>query len=442
MTISGGTGNGTYIQAAVSKGTAAHRVMNIDTSGDLKLENLTIRNGVSAFGSGAVRIAGGARVLIIDSVVMDNQAATVGGAINVVAGEFTMVNSTVSGNSAEGNGGGIFVLAGTKAHLYNVTVSNNVTDSDDTSGGDCGGLRNNAAAADFTVHNSIIAGNVDGSSMGTDAPDCSSILGFTSQGNNLIGINTSCAGFTNAVSGDQVGTSGSPVDPLLSVLSNAWGGPTSTHALTISSPSKNAGDAGGCEYDDDFGGSNPDVALALDQRQVIRPATGTACDIGALELQDNDSDGIPDGGVDGDDDEDTMTYFYENNNGLNPLVNDAAGDLGLDGLTNLEEFNLGTAANDPDTDGDSIRDNLDPEPLVGPNHCTGASATMSDPVIVGTFVCGAATKITVNPVPSLTVQAGAYLYLISPTVEIKPGFNVLFSGMLGIISEDPTPSGP
>lgn len=57
---------------------------------------------------------------------------------------------------------------------------------------------------------------------------------------------------------------------------------------------------------------------------------------------DSDGDGIPD--------------VYEGNNRLNPTVNDAHLDKDGDGLTNLQEYELGTRASNPDTDGDGMPD--------------------------------------------------------------------------------------
>ncbi|MHA1353006.1 MAG: hypothetical protein ACTSPP_09490 [Candidatus Heimdallarchaeaceae archaeon] len=56
---------------------------------------------------------------------------------------------------------------------------------------------------------------------------------------------------------------------------------------------------------------------------------------------DTDSDGMYDG--------------YEVYTGLDPLIDDANSDLDNDGLTNLEEFNLGTFANSTDTDSEIMR---------------------------------------------------------------------------------------
>jgi len=72
-------------------------------------------------------------------------------------------------------------------------------------------------------------------------------------------------------------------------------------------------------------------------------------------IQDTDLDGMPDN-IDTDDDNDGMSDTYEVANGLNPLVDDAHEDKDLDGLTNFEEYNLGTYANNIDSDNDGVDD--------------------------------------------------------------------------------------
>lgn len=57
-----------------------------------------------------------------------------------------------------------------------------------------------------------------------------------------------------------------------------------------------------------------------------------------------------------DTDQDLMTDNYEIYCGLNPLIDDASGDLDGDSLSNLEEFELGTLANSTDSDSDQMPD--------------------------------------------------------------------------------------
>jgi len=85
--------------------------------------------------------------------------------------------------------------------------------------------------------------------------------------------------------------------------------------------------------------------------------------LNAAEWLDSDGDTIGNN-ADPDDDNDLIPDVYELANGLNPLLNtDANTDLDGDGLTNLEEFNANTAANNVDTDGDGSNDNVDVFPL-------------------------------------------------------------------------------
>lgn len=80
---------------------------------------------------------------------------------------------------------------------------------------------------------------------------------------------------------------------------------------------------------------------------------------------DTDGDGLTDGAevltyktnpLSADTDGDAIPDAWEVDHGQNPLVNDAAEDLDGDGLSNLEEFNLGTDPSKVDTDNDGLSD--------------------------------------------------------------------------------------
>src|SRR5262249_43905582 len=73
---------------------------------------------------------------------------------------------------------------------------------------------------------------------------------------------------------DLVGTSGSPLDPLLQPLGN-YGGPTKTMALLPGSPARDAGRDSGL---------GPPLNLTTDQRGLARKS-GAHVDIGAFEAQ-------------------------------------------------------------------------------------------------------------------------------------------------------------
>jgi hypothetical protein len=61
-----------------------------------------------------------------------------------------------------------------------------------------------------------------------------------------------------------------------------------------------------------------------------------------------------------------MSDGYEVYNTLNPLFNDADLDFDGDGLTNLEEYYLGTKANNVDSDSDGMNDNCEDENGLNP----------------------------------------------------------------------------
>lgn len=88
-------------------------------------------------------------------------------------------------------------------------------------------------------------------------------------------------------------------------------------------------------------------------------------------LPDSDGDGIPDA--------------WEESNNLNSNLNDASLDTDNDGLTNLEEYLAFTDPNNADTDGDGLKDGVDPSPGMASDNKPFADAGPDmtyDPAII------------------------------------------------------------
>ncbi len=248
--------------------------------GSTNVFNTTFSNnkapGASSLGGAVYVQSSGTPFILTESALFSNTSGYDGGAVYTIGGSPTLRNVTISGNHAANSGGGIAISSTTTtATLNNVTITNNLADSDHDGHGDGGGIVRVAGTAQ--VRNSIIAGNFDtpdNAGGGTINPDCSGA--FLSQGFNLIGRNDGCSGYTNGANGDKVGSGASAINPLLSSLANR-GGPTQTHALIPGSPAIDAGNPlppGGGGF----------ACAGTDQRGVTRPQ-GAVCDIGAVERQ-------------------------------------------------------------------------------------------------------------------------------------------------------------
>ncbi len=182
-----------------------------------------------------------------------------------------------------GEGSGVHSSLGAHAALNNTTVSGNVGDGlTATTGGllstwfntITNNSRNGATAVPVGpgvpeaglvfITASILAGN--------GGNDCNGDM--VTSGYNLIGDDTNCVLGPVANDNDIIGTSQTPVDPLLGPLQYN-GGANETHAIDESSPAFNA--------------AGPDLTglpchdFATDQRGITRPK-GPACDIGAFEV--------------------------------------------------------------------------------------------------------------------------------------------------------------
>lgn len=338
----GGIGGGGDIQTTIRRSTGApdFRILYVSSSGSLTLDRLGISDGISDSGGGGIRVNGG-KLFLLDSAVTDNSATDTGiglddsgGGIFNSGGTVFVVDSTLSRNDAGFLGGGIFssgtdtsnsdllVLGSTvsgntarrvggiqnqgrlfinnstisgntgeiqsggigntgddaKAFLRLVTVANNTTKASPIYSGGISSF----SANPISVRHTILAGNT----TNTLPSDCAGTL--SSQGYNLVGALGSNCNFVSTT-GDQVGTSGNPIDPELAPLSDDSEGnhPTETHALLPGSPAIDRIPRDVCVKQGGFFESG-----YVDQRQYVRPVKGeissprvlARCDIGAYEV--------------------------------------------------------------------------------------------------------------------------------------------------------------
>jgi CSLREA domain-containing protein len=265
------------------------RTQHPDGIGVVTIRRTSIRNNTST-SSGGAGIDSFSTFVMEDSTVSGNTANAAGGVGGIYENRaLTVRRSTIADNHSAGGIGGIFAVNDTLS-LENVTISGN-TATGTQQGVSVGGVAvgDSANGADVTIHFStitnntgaqtggvqvgtymgfppvpvarlgetIVAGNAGASSADVKGP-------FTSLDYNLIGDGAMSTGFTGA--NDQVGTTATPIDPLLGSL-GPNGGFTDTHPLGLGSPAVDAAACGG---------------VAEDQRGITRPV-GASCDVGAYE---------------------------------------------------------------------------------------------------------------------------------------------------------------
>jgi parallel beta-helix repeat protein len=271
------------INGADAAGNQAHGGIR-SAAGTLTVQGVDITNTLSQNGAGvdAESGAGDVHVTVRNSTISNTLALQNGGGIAVVpsgpsTATLSVLNSTISGNQANGNGGGLALYARTTTTVRESTIAGN-------DGFDGGGIFLQPEVG----HTATLTGTLLAANTAFDAssgPDCLATAGagvnVISGGGNLIGQDTGangtgCAGFSNAVNGDQVGTAGAPIDPVLGPLANN-GGLTPTRALLSGSPAIGTGNATDCQ-------TAP--ISNLDQRGLSRRTpTRATCDIGAYDTE-------------------------------------------------------------------------------------------------------------------------------------------------------------
>jgi len=194
--------------------------------GTLTVSNSIFSNNVATnYGGGGIMNDGGTAT-IFDSTFSNNTGEFGGGVDNYyTTGLVTIANSTFSGNTA-GSGGGI-------ANDGTMTISSCTISGNSASVTYGGGVSNDGT---LSLVNTLVALNT--SSPG-DGPDVYGPVQSTSSFN-LIGDGSEMTGISNGSNGNQVGASGSAINPGLAPLYYN-GGATPTMALEPNSPALYAG---------------------------------------------------------------------------------------------------------------------------------------------------------------------------------------------------------
>jgi CSLREA domain-containing protein len=242
----------------------------LSANGSASLFDVTIEGNQAAHGGG-IYIWSGSGLDLNGVTIRDNQAADGGGVYNSSGTYFE--NVTISGNTASSKGGGIYVRG--SGEISSTTIANNVA----LSGGGVfveGSGGSPPQTVEGRVTKTVIAQNFDPLDQVNNCDFEVSLPAiparFVSTGFN-VGEDLSC-GFT--ATGDQGGVAAE-----FSVLADN-GGPTDTH---LPVPGNAVIDA-----------ATSCPPPATDQRGMPRPQ-GASCDVGAVEFEDGDQDGI-EGGVD------------------------------------------------------------------------------------------------------------------------------------------------
>lgn len=249
-------------------------------------------------GGGGLLVQDSSIVTVTGSAFVGNRTVGngLGGGIFSVRGFLTIQRSTISGNFSDSSGGGIAVSSSSENSallLRDVTVFGNSADTNGDGTGDGGGLfslANVGTAVQLTLENTIVAANLDlgGFFVHPDVSLDDARTDLVATGWNLIGSGEGApvlfpAGSPNAED-DFVGTSASPIDPMLQALA-LNGGETLNHRpeLDAASPVIDHGSCPGRQADQRGHGDPATHLRILDNATVANHSASDGCDIGAIE---------------------------------------------------------------------------------------------------------------------------------------------------------------
>ncbi|MCA8988591.1 MAG: VCBS repeat-containing protein, partial [Planctomycetaceae bacterium] len=230
------------------------------TSGTVNLKTTTVSGNDATRGAG---LYSQGNIVIRDSTFFGNDASQSGGGLILVSGTAKLINSTISGNTAN-FGGGIYNDTATVT-TRNVTIANNAVYNN---GGGIA-LAQSISGDNFTLYNTIVAGNLG---MGSVPSDIQGDDVHAASANNIIGDISSTGGLLNLQNGNKIGFAlSSIIEPTLADN----GGATLTHATVLSSVAIDAGNNSQALDENN-------ALLTTDQRGQVRRKSDVV-DVGAFE---------------------------------------------------------------------------------------------------------------------------------------------------------------
>ena len=277
--------------------------ITVEISG-LNLQRGRANGGTLDSNNGGAIFSNGANLTLSDVNISVSQADGVGGGLAAVNGTLTVDASNIALNTAATEGGGIFATAATGATntVRNTTITNNTADSgggiyngggafsvinativQNGAGSTGGGIFTVASLANpatTTISNTIVAGNVGGTTQTSD--DVANVSLGAGSVNNLIGDPNSAGGLQHGTQGNILGDGNGNILPLNQIVADPAnnGGPTMTRRPVLGSPAINAGSNAAAIF------VETNVPFPLDQRGLgFERIQGGTVDIGALESE-------------------------------------------------------------------------------------------------------------------------------------------------------------
>ena len=340
--------------------------------------------GTPAYDGGGLYIKNGSTTTVTDCTIAENKAHQNGGGLYVTGGAPELIRCTIARNRSDGIGGGIRPVGGATLTIVNCVVIDNYAANDG------GGIYSSGLS---TIVNSLFVGNLAQYGGGGGIY----VAGATTTVRNAIL-------WGNAP--DEIAVASATADVAYSDIEGGYSGTGNIDAdpkfvnpliddyhLQPDSPCIDAGISDDAPATDFEGEARWDV--------VGIPNTGGGalpyCDIGPDEFVDSDHDGMPD--------------YWETANGLDPNEatgdNGAAGDPDADGLANADEYLLGSAPRDPDTDDDGRSDGNEAAANTNLFHPDNAEKTYYVNAATGDDAYDGLAKVWDGTHgPKLTIRAG------------------------------------